>query len=40
MEDEVIGKLVGVQKAQIFRIENDKNLTFATVIKIIQGNGG
>ena len=34
-----LGKLVGVQKAQISRIENGKNLTFATVIKLFKAMG-
>ena len=33
------GKLVGVQKAQISRIENGKNLTFATVIRLFKAMG-
>ena len=31
-----LGKLIGVQKAQISRIENGKNLTLATIIKIFK----
>ena len=31
-----LGKLIGVQKAQISRIENGKNLTLATIIKVFK----
>ncbi|KAA6305280.1 hypothetical protein EZS27_043067, partial [termite gut metagenome] len=31
--------LVGVQKAQISKIENGKNLTIATIIKIFKAMG-
>jgi HTH-type transcriptional regulator/antitoxin HipB len=34
-----LGKLVGVQKAQISRIENGNNLTFSTVIKLFKAMG-
>lgn len=39
MIQEDLGKLIGVQKAQISRIENGKNLTLATVIKIFKALG-
>ncbi|HBO27043.1 MULTISPECIES: helix-turn-helix domain-containing protein [Culturomica] len=39
MTQEDLGKLIGVQKAQISRIENGKNLTLATVIKIFKALG-
>lgn len=39
LTQEALGKLIGVQKAQISRIENGKNLTFATVAKIFKAMG-
>lgn len=39
LTQEELGKLVGVQKAQISRIESGKNLTFATVIKLFKAMG-
>ena len=39
LTQEDLGKLVGVQKAQISRIENGKNLTFATVIRLFKAMG-
>ncbi|MBQ9885058.1 MAG: helix-turn-helix transcriptional regulator [Bacteroidaceae bacterium] len=39
MTQEELGKLVGVQKAQISRIENGKNLTFTTVIRLLKALG-
>jgi HTH-type transcriptional regulator/antitoxin HipB len=39
LTQEELGKLVGVQKAQISKIENGKNLTFATVIKLLKAMG-
>lgn len=39
LTQEDLGKLIGVQKAQISRIENGKNLTFATVIKVFKAMG-
>jgi len=39
LTQEDLGKLIGVQKAQISRIENGKNLTFATVIKLFKAMG-
>lgn len=34
-----LGKLIGVQKAQISRIENGKNLTFSTIAKVFKAMG-
>ncbi|MFI3261635.1 MAG: helix-turn-helix transcriptional regulator [Rikenellaceae bacterium] len=31
-----LGRLIGVQKAQVSRIENGKNLTVATIIKVFK----
>jgi DNA-binding XRE family transcriptional regulator len=39
LTQEDLGKLVGVQKAQISKIENGKNLTFSTVIKLFKAMG-
>ncbi|MEG1659065.1 MAG: helix-turn-helix transcriptional regulator [Bacteroides sp.] len=39
LTQEDLGKLVGVQKAQISRIENGNNLTFATVIRLFKAMG-
>lgn len=39
LTQEDLGKLVGVQKAQISRIENGKNLTISTVIKVFKAMG-
>lgn len=39
LTQEELGKMVGVQKAQISRIENGKNLTFSTVIKLLKAMG-
>ncbi|KAA6350102.1 hypothetical protein EZS27_002465 [termite gut metagenome] len=39
LTQEDLGKLVGVQKAQISKIENGKNLTIATIIKIFKAMG-
>ena len=36
LTQEELGRMVGVQKAQISRIENGKNLTFATVLKLFK----
>ncbi len=36
LTQEELGQMVGVQKAQISRIENGKNLTFATVLKLFK----
>ena len=39
LTQEELGKMVGVQKAQISRIENGNNLTFATVRKLFKAMG-
>jgi DNA-binding XRE family transcriptional regulator len=39
LTQEDLGKLVGVQKAQISKIENGKNLTIATIIKVFKAMG-
>jgi ribosome-binding protein aMBF1 (putative translation factor) len=39
LTQEELGKMVGVQKAQISRIENGKNLTFSTVRKLFKAMG-
>ena len=39
LTQEDLGRLVGVQKARISRIENGKNLTFTTVIKLLKAMG-
>ena len=39
LTQEALGKLVGVQKAQISRIENGKNLTLSTISKIFKAMG-
>lgn len=36
LTQEDLGKLVGVQKAQISKIENGKNLTIGTIIKVFK----
>ena len=36
LTQEDLGKLIGVQKAQISRIENGKNLTIGTISKIFK----
>ena len=36
MTQEELGKLIGVQRAQISRIESGKNLTFSTISKIFR----
>ena len=36
LTQEELGRMVGVQKAQISRIENGKNLTFGTVLKLFK----
>ncbi|MCD8297145.1 MAG: helix-turn-helix domain-containing protein [Prevotella sp.] len=33
---EELGKMIGVQKVQISRIENGKNLTFSTIAKVFR----
>lgn len=39
LTQEDLGKLVGVQKAQISKIENGRNLTISTVIKVFKAMG-
>jgi transcriptional regulator with XRE-family HTH domain len=39
LTQEELGRLVGVQKAQISRLESGKNLTFATVVKLFKAMG-
>jgi Predicted transcriptional regulator with C-terminal CBS domains len=39
LTQEELGEMVGVQKAQISRIENGKNLTFSTVRKLFKAMG-
>lgn len=34
-----LGKLIGVQRAQISRIENGKNLTVSTITRVFQAMG-
>lgn len=34
-----LGEMVGVQKAQISKIESGKNITFATIAKVFQAMG-
>ncbi|MBR0524781.1 MAG: helix-turn-helix transcriptional regulator [Prevotella sp.] len=36
LTQEELGRMIGVQKAQISRIENGRNLTFATVLKLFK----
>ncbi len=36
LTQEDLGKLIGVQKAQISKIENGKNLTMATIIRVFK----
>ncbi|MBR6320007.1 MAG: helix-turn-helix transcriptional regulator [Prevotella sp.] len=36
LTQEELGQMVGVQKAQISRIENGRNLTFETVLKLFR----
>ena len=42
IEDKYIGEkgnLIGVQRAQISRIENGKNLTFSTIARVFKAMG-
>ena len=39
LTQEELGKLIGVQKAQISRIENGKNLTLSTLAKVFKAMG-
>lgn len=36
LTQEELGNLIGVQRAQISRIENGKNLTFSTIAKVFK----
>lgn len=36
LTQEELGRMIGVQKAQISRIENGRNLTFTTVLKLFK----
>ncbi len=36
LTQEDLGKLIGVQKPQISKIENGKNLTITTIIKVLK----
>lgn len=39
LTQEELGKLIGVQRAQISRIENGKNLTVSTITRVFQAMG-
>lgn len=39
LTQEELGKLLGVQRAQISRIESGKNLTFATIARVFRAMG-
>lgn len=39
LTQEDLGNLIGVQRAQISRIENGKNLTFSTIARVFQAMG-
>ena len=39
MTQEELGSLIGVQRAQISRIESGKNLTFSTIARIFKAMG-
>ena len=39
MTQEDLGKLIGVQKAQISKIENGNNLTISTIAKVFKALG-
>ena len=39
MTQEELGNLIGVQRAQISRIENGKNLTFSTISRVFKAMG-
>ena len=36
LSQEQLGELVGVQKAQISRLENGKNLTIASIVRLFK----
>lgn len=39
LTQEELGALIGVKKSQISRIENGKNITFATIAKVFKAMG-
>lgn len=39
LTQEELGNLIGVQRSQISRIENGKNLTFSTIARVFQAMG-
>ena len=39
LTQEELGALIGVQRAQISKIENGKNLTFSTIVKVFKAMG-
>ena len=39
LTQEELGNLIGVQRAQISRIENGKNLTFSTIARVFKAMG-
>ena len=39
LSQEQLGEMVGVQKAQISRLENEKNLTIASICKLFKALG-
>lgn len=39
LTQEELGNLIGVQRAQISRIEKGKNLTFSTIARVFQAMG-
>ena len=39
LTQEELGNLIGVQRAQISRIENGKNITFSTIAKVFKAMG-
>lgn len=39
LTQEELGNLIGVQRAQISRIENGKNLTFSTISRVFKAMG-
>ena len=39
LSQEELGNLIGVQRAQISRIENGKNLTFSTISRVFKAMG-
>ena len=39
LTQEELGNLIGVKRAQISRIENGKNLTFSTIVRVFKAMG-